>query len=210
MLHADYTILDCIYSEVDRTYYILDVMCWRGHPVYDCTVRLVSNPPAIPECLSNCLSSKVWTTDVRFCHVAISLAQDRKRSFFFCFFFCFVFCLQFLFSHQQTQFRFYWLQSKVQETDGLSEIAKRNPVSNGARNGACPCHAPSFLSIVIWDTCLFNLFCFLYLLCFMPCCTLNTPNKVLNLNFKLLRGEMEGKRKIKGKLSLVSSGLIVH
>uniref|UniRef100_A0A3Q3AB74 Snurportin-1 n=1 Tax=Kryptolebias marmoratus TaxID=37003 RepID=A0A3Q3AB74_KRYMA len=56
----DYTILDCIYSEVDRTYYILDVMCWRGHPVYDCP----------------------------------------------------------------TEFRFFWLQSKVQETDGLSEIAK--------------------------------------------------------------------------------------
>ncbi|KAM4572941.1 snurportin-1 isoform 2-T2 [Odontesthes bonariensis] len=59
----DYTILDCIYSEVDRTFYILDVMCWRGHPVYDCP----------------------------------------------------------------TEFRFFWLQSKVQETDGLSEIAKRNP-----------------------------------------------------------------------------------
>uniref|UniRef100_A0A1A8L2U6 Snurportin-1 n=1 Tax=Nothobranchius pienaari TaxID=704102 RepID=A0A1A8L2U6_9TELE len=59
----DYTILDCIFSEVDRTYYILDVMCWRGHPVYDCP----------------------------------------------------------------TEFRFYWLQSKVQETDGLSEVAKRNP-----------------------------------------------------------------------------------
>ncbi|XP_015253920.1 snurportin-1 isoform X2 [Cyprinodon tularosa] len=59
----DYTILDCIYSEVDRTFYILDVMCWRGHPVYDCP----------------------------------------------------------------TEFRFYWLQSKVEETDGLSEIAKRNP-----------------------------------------------------------------------------------
>lgn len=59
----DYTILDCIYSEVDRTYYILDVMCWRGHPVYDCP----------------------------------------------------------------TEFRFYWLQSKVQETEGLSQIAKRNP-----------------------------------------------------------------------------------
>lgn len=40
ILCADYTILDCIYSEVDRTYYILDVMCWRGHPVYDCAVRL--------------------------------------------------------------------------------------------------------------------------------------------------------------------------
>ncbi|KAM6937084.1 snurportin-1 [Xenentodon cancila] len=59
----DYTILDCIYSEVNRTFYILDVMCWRGHPVYDCP----------------------------------------------------------------TEFRFYWLQSKVQETDGLSETAKRNP-----------------------------------------------------------------------------------
>ncbi|KAJ8417047.1 hypothetical protein AAFF_G00282740 [Aldrovandia affinis] len=59
----DYTILDCIFSEVDRTYYILDVMCWRGHPVYDCS----------------------------------------------------------------TEFRFYWLQSKVQEEEGLSEIVKRNP-----------------------------------------------------------------------------------
>ncbi|XP_028306716.1 snurportin-1 [Gouania willdenowi] len=59
----DYTILDCIYSEMDRTFYILDVMCWRGHPVYDCP----------------------------------------------------------------TEFRFYWLQSKVQETDSLSDITKRNP-----------------------------------------------------------------------------------
>uniref|UniRef100_A0A673J8E1 Snurportin-1 n=1 Tax=Sinocyclocheilus rhinocerous TaxID=307959 RepID=A0A673J8E1_9TELE len=59
----DYTILDCIYSDVDRTYYILDVMCWRGHPVYDCS----------------------------------------------------------------TEFRFYWLQSKVEEVEGLSEISKINP-----------------------------------------------------------------------------------
>ncbi|XP_072529905.1 snurportin-1 [Salminus brasiliensis] len=59
----DYTILDCIYSELDRTYYILDVMCWRGHPVYDCP----------------------------------------------------------------TEFRFYWLQSKAEEVEGLSEVGKRNP-----------------------------------------------------------------------------------
>ncbi|KAL4622770.1 snurportin-1-like [Arapaima gigas] len=32
-----------------------------------------------------------------------------------------------IFSSPQTEFRFYWLQSKVQETDGLSEITKRNP-----------------------------------------------------------------------------------
>ncbi|XP_041034096.1 snurportin-1 [Carcharodon carcharias] len=60
----DYTILDCIYSEVNRTYYVLDVMCWRGHPVYDC----------------------------------------------------------------QTEFRFFWLQSKLQEEgEKLAEIASRNP-----------------------------------------------------------------------------------
>ncbi|KAG8440286.1 hypothetical protein GDO86_006157 [Hymenochirus boettgeri] len=59
----DYTILDCIYNEETRTYYILDVMCWRGHPVYDC----------------------------------------------------------------QTEFRFYWLQSKLQEQEGLCDISKRNP-----------------------------------------------------------------------------------
>jgi snurportin-1 len=32
---TDYCILDCIYHEPTRTYYVLDVMCWRGHPVYD-------------------------------------------------------------------------------------------------------------------------------------------------------------------------------
>lgn len=32
---SDYCILDCIYHEVTRTYYVLDLMCWRGHPVYD-------------------------------------------------------------------------------------------------------------------------------------------------------------------------------
>ena len=32
----DFTILDCIHHEASRTYYVLDVMCWRGHPVYNC------------------------------------------------------------------------------------------------------------------------------------------------------------------------------
>ncbi|TKC43438.1 hypothetical protein EI555_016833 [Monodon monoceros] len=59
----DYTILDCIYSEVNQTYYVLDVMCWRGHPFYDC----------------------------------------------------------------QTDFRFYWMHSKLPE-EGLGEKTKLNPV----------------------------------------------------------------------------------
>lgn len=47
-MSPDYTILDCIYSEVNQTYYVLDVMCWRGHPFYDCQVRigsLLMSPP---------------------------------------------------------------------------------------------------------------------------------------------------------------------
>lgn len=43
-----YCILDCIYSEAQQTYYILDVMCWRGHPVYDCQVLNFSLLLAIP------------------------------------------------------------------------------------------------------------------------------------------------------------------
>ncbi|KAF9324014.1 hypothetical protein BG006_000936 [Podila minutissima] len=33
---ADYCILDCVYSSVTRTFWTLDIMCWRGHPVYEC------------------------------------------------------------------------------------------------------------------------------------------------------------------------------
>ncbi|XP_065728233.1 snurportin-1 isoform X2 [Phocoena phocoena] len=54
----DYTILDCIYSEVNQTYYVLDVMCWRGHPFYDCQFKFVGlkNFPCTPESLCKVLS----------------------------------------------------------------------------------------------------------------------------------------------------------
>ena len=31
----NYSILDCIYHEVLRTFFVLDLMCWNSHPVYD-------------------------------------------------------------------------------------------------------------------------------------------------------------------------------
>ncbi|XP_021569386.1 snurportin-1 isoform X2 [Carlito syrichta] len=54
----DYTILDCIYSEVNQTYYVLDVLCWRGHPFYDCQFKFVGlqNFPCTPESLCKVLS----------------------------------------------------------------------------------------------------------------------------------------------------------
>jgi len=33
---TDYCILDCVYSSVTRTFWTIDIMCWRGHPVYEC------------------------------------------------------------------------------------------------------------------------------------------------------------------------------
>jgi len=33
---TDYCILDCIYDQTKFTYYVLDLMCWKGHPIYDC------------------------------------------------------------------------------------------------------------------------------------------------------------------------------
>ena len=31
----DYCILDCVFHEASLSYFILDAMCWGGHPVYD-------------------------------------------------------------------------------------------------------------------------------------------------------------------------------
>lgn len=33
--HA-YCILDCIFHEPDQTYYVIDMLCWRGYSLYDC------------------------------------------------------------------------------------------------------------------------------------------------------------------------------
>ncbi|XP_076354540.1 snurportin-1 isoform X2 [Tachypleus tridentatus] len=34
--HAvDYTLLDCVFNEKEKTFFILDIMCWRSNPVFD-------------------------------------------------------------------------------------------------------------------------------------------------------------------------------
>nr|XP_037268259.1 snurportin-1-like isoform X2 [Rhipicephalus microplus] len=33
--HSDFCLLDCVFSELHRTYYILDLLCWKSHPVCD-------------------------------------------------------------------------------------------------------------------------------------------------------------------------------
>ncbi|NXD29355.1 SPN1 protein, partial [Spelaeornis formosus] len=81
-----YSIVDCIYSEAKQTYYILDVMCWRGHPVYDC----------------------------------------------------------------QTDFRFFWLSSKIQEEEGLGEKSRINPYPFvGLQN--FPCSSDSLCELLATD-----------------------------------------------------------
>lgn len=34
-----YSILDCIFHEADQTYYVIDMVCWRGYSLYDCTAE---------------------------------------------------------------------------------------------------------------------------------------------------------------------------
>ena len=59
---AGYTVLDCIYSQTEQIFYVLDVMCWNNHPVYD----------------------------------------------------------------SETEFRFFWLKTKLEETSSLSNLSKNN------------------------------------------------------------------------------------
>ena len=41
VIFAEYSILDCVYNEVERTFYVIDLTCWKGHPVYDSEVRFL-------------------------------------------------------------------------------------------------------------------------------------------------------------------------
>ncbi|XP_072961428.1 uncharacterized protein [Typha angustifolia] len=34
-----YSILDCIFHEPDETYYVIDMVCWRGYSLYDCSAE---------------------------------------------------------------------------------------------------------------------------------------------------------------------------
>ncbi|CAK9229180.1 unnamed protein product [Sphagnum troendelagicum] len=34
-----YCILDCIFHAPDKTYYVVDMMCWRGYSLYDCSAE---------------------------------------------------------------------------------------------------------------------------------------------------------------------------
>ncbi|RZR83015.1 hypothetical protein BHM03_00009574 [Ensete ventricosum] len=42
---SSYSILDCIFHEVshvlqpNQTYYVIDMVCWRGYSLYDCTAE---------------------------------------------------------------------------------------------------------------------------------------------------------------------------
>ena len=50
----DFCILDCIFHEADSTYYIIDMMCWKGYALYDCSAefRLFWVQSKLAECAS--------------------------------------------------------------------------------------------------------------------------------------------------------------
>ncbi|DBA86304.1 TPA: hypothetical protein ACH3X2_005543 [Trebouxia sp. C0005] len=50
----DFCILDCIFHEPNSTYYIIDMMCWKGYALYDCSAefRLFWVQGKLAECTS--------------------------------------------------------------------------------------------------------------------------------------------------------------
>lgn len=50
----DFCILDCIFHEPNSTYYIIDMMCWKGYALYDCSAefRLFWVQGKLAECAS--------------------------------------------------------------------------------------------------------------------------------------------------------------
>ncbi|DBA77616.1 TPA: hypothetical protein ACH3X1_009415 [Trebouxia sp. C0004] len=50
----DFCILDCIFHEPNSTYYIMDMMCWKGYALYDCSAefRLFWVQGKLAECAS--------------------------------------------------------------------------------------------------------------------------------------------------------------
>lgn len=51
-VQRDYCLLDCIFHEPSQSYYVLDVMCWAGHAVYDSDLefRLFWKENKLKEC----------------------------------------------------------------------------------------------------------------------------------------------------------------
>ncbi|XP_048583989.1 snurportin-1 [Nematostella vectensis] len=83
----EYSILDCIFCEITSTFYILDIMCWRGHPVFD----------------------------------------------------------------TETEFRFYWLKTKLQELSALGQATASNPYKFISLE-YCPCTAEAISHAVSTPT----------------------------------------------------------
>ncbi|CAM8896126.1 unnamed protein product [Rhodiola kirilowii] len=38
-----YSVLDCIFHELDQTYYVIDMVCWRGYSLHYCTAEFRFN-----------------------------------------------------------------------------------------------------------------------------------------------------------------------
>ena len=51
----DICILDCIFHEPDSTYYVIDMMCWKGYALYDCSAefRLYWVQLKLAECIAD-------------------------------------------------------------------------------------------------------------------------------------------------------------
>ncbi|XP_055946653.1 snurportin-1-like isoform X2 [Argiope bruennichi] len=79
-LHV-YCFLDCIYNEVEKTYYILDIMCWNSHPCFDSEFKFVPLPHY--DCSKETLKRVLWS-DLPFPSKLDGLLFYHKQSHYIC------------------------------------------------------------------------------------------------------------------------------
>lgn len=39
LISKDETILDCVYNDFLRTYFVIDCLCWKSHPILETEVE---------------------------------------------------------------------------------------------------------------------------------------------------------------------------
>lgn len=58
----DVCVLDCIFHEADSTYYVIDMMCWKGYNLYDCSAEF-----------------RLYWVQLKLAECAGDVSQDQQR-----------------------------------------------------------------------------------------------------------------------------------
>ncbi|KAB1217366.1 Snurportin-1 [Morella rubra] len=124
-----YSILDCIFHESDQTYYVIDMVCWRGYSLYDCTAEFrffwlnsklaersewfYSKPFPI------CSPQRSWPEMPLLNHIPFScIFHESDQTYYVIDMVCW---RGYSLYDCTAEFRFFWLNSKLAETGACDQ-----------------------------------------------------------------------------------------